>query len=72
MIRPAFRNGFYAGALVAVIAGIYLFQLWQPDRQVHLHSVHLATALEQKEWDDVSGFLRPTTPINGDTTARRS
>lgn len=57
MIRPAFRNGIYAGALVAVIVGIYLFQLWQPDRQVHLHSVHLATALEQKDWDDVSQFL---------------
>jgi hypothetical protein len=57
MMRPAFRNGIYAGALVAVIVGTYLFQLWQPDRQVHLHSVHLATALEQKDWDDVSGFF---------------
>jgi hypothetical protein len=50
MLRPAFRNGFYAGALVAVIAGVYLFQLWQPDRQVHLHSLHLADALEEKDW----------------------
>ena len=57
MIRPVFRNAFYAGALVAVVVGLYLFQLWQPDRQVHLHSVHLAAALEQKDWSDVSEFL---------------
>ena len=57
MIRPVFRNAFYAGALVAVVVGLYLFQIWQPDRQVHLHSVHLATALEQKDWGDVSEFL---------------
>jgi hypothetical protein len=24
------RNGFYAGVVVAVIWGIYLFRLWQP------------------------------------------
>lgn len=59
MLRPAFRNGFYAGALVAVIAGVYLFQLWQPDRQVHLHSLHLADALEEKDWADVTQFLAP-------------
>jgi hypothetical protein len=57
MIRPAFRNGFYAGALLALIVGIYLFQLWQPDRQVHLHSIHLAEALEENDWDDVEEFL---------------
>ena len=59
MIRPAFRNGFYAGALAAVIAGIFLFQLWQSDRQVHLHSVHLAAALEEKDWGDAAEFLAP-------------
>jgi hypothetical protein len=59
MLRPAFRNGFYAGALVAVIAGVYLFQLWQPDRQVHLHSLHLADALEEKDWAGVTQFLAP-------------
>ena len=57
IMRPAFRNGFYAGALLALIVGIYLFQLWQPDRQVHLHSVHLAAALEQRDWTDVADFL---------------
>ena len=57
MIRAAFRNGFYAGALLAVIVGIYLFQLWQPDRQVHLHSVHLVAALEQKDWPTFEDFL---------------
>jgi len=57
MIRPAFSNGFYAGALAALILGIYLFQLWQPERQVHLHSTHLATALEENDWAEVASFL---------------
>jgi RecB family endonuclease NucS len=42
---------------VALILGIYLFQLWQPDRQVHLHSVHLAEALEEKDWQEVASFF---------------
>jgi hypothetical protein len=57
MIRPASRNGFYAGALLALILGLYLFQLWQPDRQVHLHSLHLAQALEENDWDAAEEFL---------------
>ena len=57
MTRPALRNGFYAGLLVAVILGLYLFQLWQPERQLHLHSEHLVTAVEQQEWADVRAFL---------------
>ena len=56
-MRSAFRNGFYAGVLLAVVIGIYLFQLWQPDRQVHLHSIHLVTAVEQKDWATVEEFL---------------
>ena len=57
MTRPALRNGFYAGLLVAVILGLYLFQLWQPERQLHLHSEHLVTALEQQDWAEVRAFL---------------
>ena len=57
MIRPAFQNRFYAGVLAILVLGIYLFQLWQPDRQVHLHSTHLATALEENDWAEVASFL---------------
>ena len=55
--NSTFRNGFYAGALLAVAAGVYLFQLWQPERQVSLHSIHLVEALEERDLDAVASFL---------------
>jgi hypothetical protein len=54
------RNGFIAGLLLALIIGIYLFRLWQPERQVELHSLHLLQALERKGWSDVAAFVDPT------------
>ena len=54
---PNFRNGFYAGLLVAVILGLYLFTLWQPARQVELHSEHLLFEIEQKDWKDAGKFI---------------
>ena len=59
--RPmSVRNGFYAGALLAFAIGIYLFQLWQPERQVRLHSEHLLRAIEQKSWPTIGEFIDPT------------
>src|ERR1043166_7573789 len=54
-----FRNGFYAGLLVALIAGLYLVRLWQPERQVELHSVHLLSQIEKKNWNAVGDFIGP-------------
>jgi hypothetical protein len=59
-MRPSFRNGFYAGLLLAVAAGIYLYQLWQPARQVELHSVHFLNAIERKQWAALADFLDET------------
>ena len=56
-MRASFRNGFYAGLLLAVAAGLYLHQLWQPARQVELHSLHLLKAIERKQWPKVADFL---------------
>jgi hypothetical protein len=53
----SFRNGLYAGIIVAMIVGVYLFQLWQPERQVELHSIHLVASIENKDWEEVSDFL---------------
>jgi len=53
----SFRNGFIAGLLLAAVAGIWLFQLWQPERQVALHSSHLLRALETKDWSEIGEFL---------------
>jgi len=52
-----FRNGFYAGLIVAVIWGVYLARLWQPPRQVELHSVHLLAQIEKKDWKTVGKFI---------------
>jgi hypothetical protein len=52
-----FRNGVYAGLLIALIVGIYLIRLWQPARQVELHSTHLLAHIEGKKWKRVGEFL---------------
>jgi hypothetical protein len=51
------RHGFYAGLLVTVAAGIFLFQLWRPARQVELHSENLLRAIEQQDWADFGEFI---------------
>lgn len=56
-MHVTFRNGFYAGVLGAIVAGLYLFQLWQPEKQVRLHSLHLISALERKDWAKVGEFV---------------
>jgi hypothetical protein len=53
----SFRNGFYAGLLVAGVLAIWLWQLWQPARQVELHSEHLLGAVQAKNWDAIGGFV---------------
>lgn len=53
----SFRTGFYAGLLLAVVLGLYLFRLWQPQRQVELHSTHLLRSLEQKDWARLSASV---------------
>ena len=52
-----FRNAFYGGAILAVIIGVWLLQLWQPARQVQLHCEHLISAIEGKKWDSIAAFL---------------
>jgi hypothetical protein len=52
-----FRNGFYAGLVIAAIWGVYLVRLWQPQRQVELHNVHLLERIERKDWKAVGEFI---------------
>jgi hypothetical protein len=52
-----FRHGFYAGLLLAAIVAIYLFQLWQPERQVDLHSTHLLSEIQKKNWTSAGEFI---------------
>ena len=53
----SFRNGVYAGLLIALIVGIYLIRLWQPERQVVLHSAHLLAQIEKKNWKRAGEFI---------------
>jgi hypothetical protein len=52
-----FRGGFYAGIVVAVIWGVYLFRLWQPQRQIELHNRHLLEQIEQHDWKAMAEFI---------------
>jgi hypothetical protein len=52
-----FRRGFYAGIVVAIVWGVYLFRLWQPQRQVELHNRHLLEQIEQHDWKAMAGFI---------------
>jgi hypothetical protein len=55
-----FRNGFYAGLVVAVVWAIYLFRLWQPQRQIELHNTHLLEQIEKHNWKAVGQFVGDT------------
>jgi hypothetical protein len=56
-MAPSFRTGLYAGLLAAVIFGLYLAALWRPERQVRLHSAHLLSQIEKKNWTAVAKFI---------------
>ena len=56
-MRDWFREGFYGGAAVALVLGIWLAWLWGPEHQVRLHSEHLLRALEQKSWGKFETFI---------------
>ena len=56
----SFRNGFYAGLAATVIFGLYLFRLWQPQKQIELHNAHLLAQIEAHDWKSVAGFVGET------------
>ncbi len=56
-MRDWFRDGFYAGAGLALALGIYLMWLWGAEHQVRLHSDHLFRAMESRNWSKFDSFL---------------
>jgi len=54
-----FGRWFYTGVSVALLAGVFLIWLWQPERQVRYHSEHLLRAIENKNWARVGDFIAP-------------
>lgn len=55
----SFRYAFWTGLLVALFIGAFLLRLWQPERQVQLHSEHLLRAFAAKDWKRVADFIAP-------------
>lgn len=58
-VQISFRIGFYAGLIAAIALGAYLIQLWQPERQVELHTASLLKAIEQKDWPTIGKLIDP-------------
>lgn len=54
-----FRSGFFAGLVIAAIWAIYLVRLWQPARQVELHTTHLLENVQNRNWKTVGQFIHP-------------
>ena len=52
-----FRNGFYRGLSIAVLIGLFLFRLWQPERQIRCHTENLFHAIEYKNWEKMADFI---------------
>jgi hypothetical protein len=56
-VRLSFRDGFFVGTAVALIGGFYAVWLWQPDRQVQLHTKNLIHQIENRDWPTVRNSL---------------
>ena len=52
-----FREGFYGGLSVALLAGLFLLWLWRPEHQVRRHSENLLRAVEKNDWKRFGGFI---------------
>lgn len=39
--------------------GCYLVWLWQPERQVQLHTTHFLKNVERRNWDSIAAFIAP-------------
>ena len=53
----SFKNGFFAGLLLAFVVALWLTRLWGAENQVRLHSEHLLREVETHDWSAVADFL---------------
>ncbi len=44
-------------ALAGLAFALYLHWLWQPERQVRLHTTHFLKKVERRNWDGAGAFL---------------
>jgi hypothetical protein len=52
-----FRSGFYGGLSIALLLGLFLLWLWQPERQLKLHTANLFHSMEHKNWQRMADFI---------------
>jgi hypothetical protein len=51
------RTGFYVGLALALLIGFRLLWIWQPERQINLHTENLLHKIERKDWSGTSAFI---------------
>ncbi len=47
----------YAAMFALLFAGLHCFRLWQPERQIVLHTEHLLKAVGKRDWTGVARFV---------------
>jgi hypothetical protein len=58
-VRITFRDGFFVGAGLAIVAGIYFAWLWQAEHQMRLRTAHLFRNIDLKNWNAVAADVSP-------------
>jgi hypothetical protein len=56
-VSISLRGGFYVGLVLAFCIGLYLVVLWQPGRQVSLHTENFFHAIDHKDWTSAGDFI---------------
>jgi hypothetical protein len=56
-LKVRFRDSFYVGLGLAIVLGVYLIWLWQPERQVARHTATLLHEIEARDWSGVATLL---------------
>jgi hypothetical protein len=58
-VSSTFKHSFIGGAIVALVLGLWLAQLWSAENQVRLHSEHFLRQIEKRKAAGAGAFLAP-------------
>jgi hypothetical protein len=56
-VPATFKYSFFGGAILTLILGLWLTQLWDAENQVRLHSEHFLRQIEKRNASAAGGFL---------------